>query len=110
MQKVDGDALNPGTVYAIFQKGENPANGVHTTGAFSGPYDSPIMRGLVAFKNVTTQGRNYPGMSFPKANQEFYLIEPKPPLTGGRHRKRGTRRRRNGKKHVVRRRRGTRKH
>jgi len=109
MQKVDADALEPGTVYAIFDKGENPANGVHTTGAFSGPYDSPVMRGLVAFKNVTIGDTQYESMAFPKAKQKFYLIEPKPPLTGSGRRKRRTHRRKS-KKHVVRRRKTIRKH
>jgi hypothetical protein len=110
MQKVDADALQVDAVYAIFDKRENPPNGVYMTGTFSGAYDLPVMRGLVAFKNVTMQGRHYESMAFPKAKHDFYLVEPKPPLTGGRGRKRRTHRRRNGKKHVVRRRKTIRKH
>ena len=110
MQKVDADALQVDAVYAIFDKGENPPNGVYMTGTFSGAYDSEVMPGLVAFKNVTIDGIQYESMAFPKAKHDFYLIEPKPPLTGGGRRKRRTHRRRNGKKHIVRRRRVTRKH
>jgi hypothetical protein len=106
MQQVDADALVPGTVYEIFYKGD-PADGVPMIGAFSGPYDSPFMSGLIVFKNVTKGGRPYQlSMSIPKAEYNFY----KPPLTGGRGRKRRTHRRRNGKKHIVRRRKATRKH
>jgi len=116
MQRVDADALEPGTLYEIIDRGRDPANGFYAKGTFSGP-NVDYGGSLVDFRNVTVRG--YPGVHattiFDKLKQDFYLAEqqqPEPPSRGGR-RKRRTRRRnaKKSKKHVGRRRRGlSRKH